>query len=361
MPAPRSATESRTPPLSGASSISIVRAAPEYLIALSSRFASTWPTASRSAHARASAPCSRTSTRKPSRSRRTCERAERLVDDGREVDRLEAQRAAAALEPREVEDVVDEAREARALRLDRLAVLAQLLRIRHAAHAQELAEHADLAAAGVSAVVGMQGNVAMKTADAFAAAFFEALANDGIVDRAMAEARRSVADRDDWWAPVLFSRLRSGRTYYRPEFASRGEATWQTLGLQIRTGNFTPVLGPGLADGILGSRQDIARGFVERWQMPLARHSQGDLAQVAQYLRVRSAEGTVRAQLFDYLATEIAKRRDAATGPGRPLLGARARPPTARPVHRRSRAGACARTIPVIRTASWPSCPSRST
>ena len=176
-----------------------------------------------------------------------------------------------------------------------------------------------LAAAGVSAVVGMQGNVAMKTADAFALAFFEALAKDGIVDRAMAEARRSVADRDDWWAPVLFSRLRSGRTYYRPEFASRGEATWQTLGLQIRTGNFTPVLGPGLADGILGSRQDIARGFVERWQMPLARHSQGDLAQVAQYLRVRSAEGTVRAQLFDYLATEIAKRRDAATGPDDPF------------------------------------------
>jgi hypothetical protein len=175
-----------------------------------------------------------------------------------------------------------------------------------------------LAAAGVSAVVGMQGNVTMETAGTFAPAFFEALAKDGIVDRAMAVARRSIADRSDWWVPVLFSRLRSGRTYYKPEFAERGEATWQTLRLQIETGNFTPVLGPGLADGILGSRQDIARGFVERWQMPLARHSQGDLAQVAQYLRVRSAEGTVRAQLFDYLATEIAKRRDAATGPEDP-------------------------------------------
>ncbi len=176
-----------------------------------------------------------------------------------------------------------------------------------------------LAAAGVSAVVGMQGNVAMATADTFAPAFFEALAKDGMVDRAMAEARRAIADRDDWWVPVLVSRLRTGRTYYRPEFAQRADATWETLKLQIRTGNFTPVLGPGLADAILGSRQDIARGFVERWQMPLARHNQGDLAQVAQYLRVRSAEGTVRAQLFDYLAMEITKRRDAATGPEDPF------------------------------------------
>ncbi len=175
-----------------------------------------------------------------------------------------------------------------------------------------------LAAAGVSAVVGMQGNVSMTTAGMFGPAFFAALGQDGIVDHAMAVARRGISERTDWWVPVLFSRLRSGRTYYKPEFAERGDATWQTLRLQMKSGNFTPVLGPGLADGILGSRQDIARGFVERWQMPLARHSQGDLAQVAQYLRVRSAAGTVRSQLFEYLATEIAKRRDAAAGPEDP-------------------------------------------
>ncbi len=176
-----------------------------------------------------------------------------------------------------------------------------------------------LAEAGVSAVVGMQGDVSMETADTFAPAFFEALAKDGIVDRAMAGARRTIAGRSDWWVPVLFSRLRSGRTYYKPAFAERGYSAWQNLGLRIPTGNFTPVLGPGLADAILGSRQDMARGWVERWQMPLARHSQGDLAQVAQYLLVNSAEGTVRLQLFDYLATEIAKRSKAAKGPDDPF------------------------------------------
>lgn len=172
-----------------------------------------------------------------------------------------------------------------------------------------------IAAAGVSAVVAMQGDVSMTTVGAFAPAFFTELAKDGIVDRSMAAARRAVQHRPDWWVPVLFSRLRSGRTYYKPEFSERADSTWETLRVQMRTGNFTPVLGPGLADSILGSRQDIARRFVKRWQMPLATHNQGDLAQVAQYLRVRSAVTTPRSQVIDYLGEEIANRsRDAKPG-----------------------------------------------
>ena len=214
-----------------------------------------------------------------------------------------------------------------------------------------------LAAAGVSAVVGMQGNVAMRTADAFASAFFEALGKDGIVDRAMAVARRSVADRDDWWAPVLFSRLRSGRTYYKPEFASRGDATWQTIGLQIRTGNFTPVLGPGLADAILGSRQDIARGFVERWQMPLAQAQPGRPGagravppgpQRARAPCARSSSTTSRRR-----SRSGATPRPAPTTPSGSSSSIRSAP--ARPS---SRSGdACGGTTPATRTGSWPSCP----
>jgi hypothetical protein len=165
-----------------------------------------------------------------------------------------------------------------------------------------------IAGAGVAAVVGMQGNVSITTAGTFAPGFFTALAAHGVVDRAMAAARRGVRDRPDWWVPVLYSRLRSGRTYYKPEFTERSDATWETVRLKMRTGQFTPVLGPGLADSILGSRQDIARRWVERWQMPLSTHTQGDLVQVAQYLRVRSAANTPAAQLVDYLGEEIAKR-----------------------------------------------------
>ena len=77
--------------------------------------------------------------------------------------------------------------------------------------------------AGVSAVVGDAGQ--RVDGDGWGRsrrAFFEALAKDGIVDRAMARARRAASPTGrDWWVPVLFSRLRSGRTYYKPEFTER--------------------------------------------------------------------------------------------------------------------------------------------
>lgn len=82
---------------------------------------------------------------------------------------------------------------------------------------------------------------------------------------------------------------------------------------QIETGNFTPVIGPLLASGILGSRQDIARRWAAKWQMPLPVHAQDDLAQVAQYLSMRTTKGRVRAELQAYLMEEIRERQDRAT------------------------------------------------
>lgn len=70
-----------------------------------------------------------------------------------------------------------------------------------------------LAEAGVPAVIAMQGDVTMKTAAAFMSVFFRELRRDGLADRAMAVARGAVRDRPDWWMPVLFSRLKSGRIW----------------------------------------------------------------------------------------------------------------------------------------------------
>ena len=67
-----------------------------------------------------------------------------------------------------------------------------------------------LAAAGVPAVVAMQGNLTMATAAAFMPLFLRELHRDGQVDRAMAVARGAVRDRPDWWMPVLFTRLSDG-------------------------------------------------------------------------------------------------------------------------------------------------------
>mgnify|MGYP001180963945 CR=1 FL=1 len=70
-----------------------------------------------------------------------------------------------------------------------------------------------LAAAGVPAVVAMQGNLSMDTAAAFMPAFLRELRRDGQMARAMAVARGAVRERGDWWMPVLFARLEDGQIW----------------------------------------------------------------------------------------------------------------------------------------------------
>jgi hypothetical protein len=142
-----------------------------------------------------------------------------------------------------------------------------------------------LAQAGIAAVVAMQGNVTMRTVAAFMPPFFRSLQREGVVDQAMATARQAVRDRPDWWAPVLFNRLRSGRVWYVPEF-KEGPGVWNTLLQRIELKRCTPILGPGLAEKILGSRQDIAKRWANHWQIPMASRNREDLAKVSQYLTV---------------------------------------------------------------------------
>jgi hypothetical protein len=180
-----------------------------------------------------------------------------------------------------------------------------------------------LAGVGVATVIAMQGNVSMETARLFSTTFFTELRHDGVVDRAVAAARRELRqqDRPDWWVPALFSRLRSGRTYFKAEFTGSSDMTWERLRAAHTTGRFTPVLGPGMTDGLLGSRQAIARRWVERWQMPVASYNWEDLAQVAQYLRVeQKVEGEVPTRMAEYLQEEVSERI-ANAEPGDPFEG----------------------------------------
>ena len=85
---------------------------------------------------------------------------------------------------------------------------------------------------------------------------------------------------------------------------------WAKLTDQVRDGNFTPVIGPLLSEKILGSREDIARRWVCDSRLPVRAQSQGDLAQVAQYVRVRDGEKEVRTQLQWQIREEIRRRRN---------------------------------------------------
>jgi hypothetical protein len=71
----------------------------------------------------------------------------------------------------------------------------------------------------------MQGNVTMATVEQFMPIFFEELQRDGQIDRAMAAARRAVRHRWDWWVPVLFTRLESGRLFAPEPRAEPGIAS----------------------------------------------------------------------------------------------------------------------------------------
>ena len=81
-----------------------------------------------------------------------------------------------------------------------------------------------LAQVGIPAVVAMQGDVLMRTVAGFMPAFFEELQRDGQIDRAMAVARRAVRDQPDWWVPVLYTRLESGRLFAAEPTSGKPEA-----------------------------------------------------------------------------------------------------------------------------------------
>ncbi|MCA9708872.1 MAG: CHAT domain-containing protein, partial [Myxococcales bacterium] len=73
-----------------------------------------------------------------------------------------------------------------------------------------------LAEAGVPAVIAMQGFVSMKTVELMMPKLFSELLHHGEIDRALAVARGRVRDRDDWWMPVLFTRLKGGALWSTP-------------------------------------------------------------------------------------------------------------------------------------------------
>lgn len=167
-----------------------------------------------------------------------------------------------------------------------------------------------LAEAGVPAVVAMQGNVTMQTVARFMPVFFQELQRDGQIDRAMAVARGAVRERPDWWMPVLFMRLKSGRLWYVPGFAEErgGLEKWPALLSNIRQGRCTPILGPGLTESLLGSRREIAQRWAETYHFPMAPHDREDLPQVAQYLAVNQQPMFPRDELVEYLRQEMLRR-----------------------------------------------------
>lgn len=167
-----------------------------------------------------------------------------------------------------------------------------------------------LARTGIPAVVAMQGQISMPTIAEFMPVFFAELARDGQVDRAMAVARGAVRDRPDSWMPVLYLRLRGGRIWYTPGFGGeRGDfEKWPAILRTIQRKQCTPILGPGLYEGLVGSQRQIALRWAERYHYPLESHERESLPQVAQFLTVNQYQAAPFDELEDYLKQEIRER-----------------------------------------------------
>ena len=161
-----------------------------------------------------------------------------------------------------------------------------------------------LAKAGVPAVLAIQDSVSLETTAYLTSTFFRELQQHGQIDRAMARARHAVRDCSDWWMPVLFMRLRSGRVWYRPGFQQPTDA-WQTLLNYIKRERCTPILGPGLSESWLGSPRDIAQRWAETYNYPLAPPHRQELHQVAQFLAANKGYIFPRDELVDYLLQQL--------------------------------------------------------
>jgi len=168
-----------------------------------------------------------------------------------------------------------------------------------------------LAEIGIPAVVAMQGEVMMRTVEEFMPVFFTELQRDGQIDRAMAVARGVVRERADWWMPVLFMRLKSGRLWYKSGFADEQEGDlekWPALLRNLERGRCTPIIGPGLTESLLGTRRDLAQRWAETYHFPMAPHDREDLPQVAQYLSVNQEYMFPRDELMEYLRRALITR-----------------------------------------------------
>ena len=166
-----------------------------------------------------------------------------------------------------------------------------------------------LAQFGLPAVVAMQGNVSMATIARFMPLFFRELRRDGQIDRAMAAGRGATLDAEDWWMPVLFMRLKSGRIWYSPGF-SEGEALrkWPSLLDAIENHRCTPILGPGLSESVFGSRRELAVRWAEKHNFPLHREDRDNLPRVAQFLAVQQDPAFPGSQLLKALRDTLRQR-----------------------------------------------------
>ncbi len=157
-----------------------------------------------------------------------------------------------------------------------------------------------LAMQGVPAVLAMQGRFSFASAQTYLPVFFKELARHGEVDLAAASARLAILQNNDWWMPVVFTRLDSARIWYPPGFDQADSAgdVWASMVNNIKDRTCTPILGPTFTDHMFKSRREMARDWVEAYRYPMSGRDVEDFPQVAQYLATTRDESFLRKAFY---------------------------------------------------------------
>jgi hypothetical protein len=84
----------------------------------------------------------------------------------------------------------------------------------------------------------------------------------------------------------------------------------RALVAHIRARQFTPIVGPGMTDSLLGPRRLLARQWAKTFEFPMAKHQSDDLPDVAQFVTVMTNVSTLRASLGDYIHERLRAKSD---------------------------------------------------
>ena len=141
---------------------------------------------------------------------------------------------------------------------------------------------------GIIGVLAPQSTIAIDSWRRFMNKFFEKILKRGDMVRAFSAALKKIGDHEDWWVPTLLSRRKSGYLWYRVGFESQeiSSKKWEALLNDIKNNDCVPILGPGMVQPYVGSRQYIAKTLSDQYHFPMAFHDRNNLRQVTQYLEV---------------------------------------------------------------------------
>jgi CHAT domain/SIR2-like domain len=164
-----------------------------------------------------------------------------------------------------------------------------------------------LTRAGVPAVLAMRGNLPMSTAEKFLPILLGSLRNSGVIDTAVADARKKLGQEagEDVYAPVLFHRLKNGQLWYANDNADGAAINLTDLVRHIKNGEGTVVLGSGLIEPYIGTQSELAERLATKGDYRFAEKYRQDLALVTQYICHADSRRTVELAYLHECALQL--------------------------------------------------------